>query len=95
MKTFEEFWPFYLKEHSHPLNRRLHFIGTAIVHLILLYVFVTGEIKWLLAIPVFGYAFAWIGHIAIEKNKPTTFKHPLWSLMADFRMFYSILSKKF
>ncbi|OCC30583.1 PF06127 family protein [Leptospira interrogans serovar Canicola] len=27
--TFKEFWPFYLGEHSHPVNRMLHFIGTS------------------------------------------------------------------
>lgn len=94
MKTFDEFWPFYLKQHANPKNRRLHFIGTAIVHLILFYVFVSGHLAPLWLVPVLGYGFAWAGHLFIEKNRPTTFGYPLWSLLADFRMFYLMLFKK-
>lgn len=94
MKTFEDFWPFYLKEHSCPKNRRLHFIGTFIIHMILLYVFATAEFKVLLLIPFVGYGFAWAGHYLLEKNRPATFKYPIWSLMGDFKMFYLMLQKK-
>lgn len=94
MKTFEDFWPFYLQEHSDPKNRRLHFMGTFIVHLILFYVFATANFKALLLLPVFGYGFAWAGHFLVEKNKPATFKYPLWSLRGDFKMFYLMLKKR-
>lgn len=94
MKTFDDFWQFYLQEHSDPHNRRLHFIGTSIVHVILFYVFATADFKALLLVPVFGYGFAWVGHYALEKNIPATFKYPLWSLMADFKMFYMMIRKK-
>jgi len=91
MTSFREFWPFYLQEHSHPVNRRLHFIGTLLVHLLIIAALVTHHARWLLALPVIGYGFAWVGHYIIEKNRPATFKHPLWSLIADFKMFYCIL----
>ena len=94
MKNFEDFWPFYLNEHSNPINRKLHFVGTLILHLILLYVFFTGQIKLMIYIPFVGYGFAWYGHFFIEKNRPATFKYPLWSLVADFKMFYFMLLKK-
>ncbi|KAG9004485.1 hypothetical protein FRB95_007032 [Tulasnella sp. JGI-2019a] len=29
-RSFREFYPFYLGQHSHPLGRRLHFVGTTI-----------------------------------------------------------------
>ena len=94
MKTFDDFWPFYLEEHSDPKNRRLHFIGTFIVHVILFYVFATADFKALWLVPIVGYGFAWYGHFLIEKNRPATLRYPLWSLMGDFKLFYLMLRKK-
>lgn len=94
MKNFEEFWPYYLQEHSNVLNRKLHFIGAFIVHLLLLSFDLTKNLKLLLYIPLMGYGFAWIGHFIIEKNRPATFKHPIWSLRGDFKMFYLMLRNK-
>jgi len=45
-------------------------------------------------IPVIGYGFAWVGHFFFEKNRPATFKHPLYSLMGDWVMFKDILTGK-
>lgn len=88
--SFEDFYPFYLGEHANPVNRMLHFIGTTLVILLAAGSFVAGpKLLWLL--PVAGYGFAWVGHFIIEKNRPATFKHPLWSLMGDFRMYADIL----
>ncbi len=35
---------------------------------------------------VSAYAFAWIGHFGVEGNRPATFEYPLWSFLADLRM---------
>ncbi len=94
MKSFAEFWPFYLKEHSNPLNRRLHFVGTFLAHIILIYSIATQQWGLLWIIPILGYGFAWVGHFIIEKNRPATFKYPVWSLMGDFKMFYWMLLGK-
>ena len=91
--SFEEFYPFYLGEHANALNRRLHFIGTSLVILLAISAFFFGP-KLLWALPVAGYGFAWVGHFIIEKNRPATFKHPLWSLMGDFRMYADIIRGK-
>ncbi len=91
MKTFKEFWPFYLNEHSNQTNRILHFCGTGIVHIVLINILLTANWKLLWLLPVVGYTFAWIGHFIVEKNRPATFKHPIWSLMGDFKMFYMML----
>jgi hypothetical protein len=90
--SFEDFWPFYVKEHSNPLNRTLHFIGTSGGLLCLGTALVTGQF-WLLPVaPVIGYAFAWTGHFFVEKNKPASFKYPLWSFKADWVMWFKILT---
>ncbi len=94
MKTFTEFWPFYLREHSRPVTRRLHFAGTSLATLALLLAAALRRWELALAAPLFGYSFAWVSHFALEKNRPATFKHPLWSFAADYRMLgYAALGK--
>jgi len=66
-KSFQAFYPFYLKEHSHPVNRALHFFGTTMV--LLLGIFVLAAAAWtkILLLPICGYGFAWIGHFFFGK----------------------------
>jgi hypothetical protein len=90
--TYGEFWPRYLAAHTDPKTRALHYIGTGAA-LALLAAFVATSNWWcLVAMPLAGYAFAWIGHALVEKNRPETFSHPLWSLYSDFRMFFLFLA---
>lgn len=93
-KSFKEFYPFYLTEHSNTTSRVLHFIGTALVFVILVWALYT-QVWWRLAlIPLVGYGFAWVGHFFFEKNKPATFQYPLYSLGSDFKLFFELLSGK-
>ena len=87
-QTFESFWPFYLREHSRSQTRALHYLGTSLVVLIALLAVLIGRWWLLLAVPIAGYFFAWVAHYGIEKNRPATFTYPLWSLRADFRMWW-------
>lgn len=93
-RSFSEFWPYYLQEHSKPRTRMLHYVGTSLVVGIALYALLTGRMLWLLAIPVAGYGFAWVAHFAVERNRPATFTYPLWSLAADFKMWWLWLTGK-
>ena len=86
--TFAQFWPFYLREHSRPRTRALHYVGTSLVVLLAIIAAATGRWLLLLAIPLAGYGFAWAAHFAVEKNRPATFTYPLWSLAADFKMWW-------
>jgi hypothetical protein len=90
--TYPEFWHHYLQEHSRPGTRACHYIGTSLAVLCLIAAAMAGSF-WLLlaAIPV-GYGPAWVGHIAVERNRPATFRHPLWSLVSDFRLYGAFLS---
>lgn len=90
-RSFADFYPFYLGEHSRRGTRRLHFVGTLLVFGTLVYALGTRHWGALALLPVFGYGFAWVAHFAVEKNRPATFTHPLYSLVGDFRMFADIL----
>ena len=66
-QTFAQFWPFYLREHSKPRTRALHFAGTSLVVAILLFALVTGRWWLLVAVPIAGYGFAWVAHLSREE----------------------------
>lgn len=92
MKTFEEFWPYYVGEHRNKLNRTLHVVGTSLAIFFLTWAVTSGRFMFVIVALLFGYGFAWIGHFFVEKNKPATFKHPLWSLVGDFKMLALVLT---
>jgi len=85
-ENFEAFWPFYLREHARPGTRAVHIGGTWAGLAVLLYGLVLGPLWLLLAALVIGYGAAWFSHALIERNRPATFTHPLWSLRADLRL---------
>jgi len=90
-QSFAEFWPFYVREHSVPACRALHFVGSTLALVMVAAAILVSP--WLfLAVPVIGYGFAWFGHFVIEKNRPATFKYPLWSLIADWKMWALMLT---
>lgn len=94
IKTFPEFYQFYLTEHSKMWTRIFHFVGTFLVLWVVGYVIYSGKERFLWYLPIVGYGIAWLSHLIFEKNKPATFKYPLWSLLSDFRMFFELLTGK-
>lgn len=92
MTSYAEFWPHYLREHSKPQTRVLHYIGTGLALACLACIFLLQDYRYLFAGLLCGYLFAWIGHFFVEKNRPATFTYPLWSLVSDFRMFFYWIS---
>ena len=94
LHSFAEFYPFYLSEHSNRTCRRLHFAGSTFALACLMLLISTGNWLWLPAGLVAGYGFAWVGHFGFEKNKPASFKRPLWSFMGDWLMYKDIWTGK-
>lgn len=94
--SFEEFWPYYVKEHAKPTTRWMHFVGTTVaVSVALAALRRPRRAAYLIpAALVAGYGPAWISHFFVEKNRPATFTYPRWSLMADFKMWGLIASGK-
>jgi hypothetical protein len=89
--NFREFYPFYLSEHADKTCRRLHFVGSTLVLLVLAMALSTQRWGLLWLLPVIGYGFAWAGHFFFEKNKPATFKYPLYSFVGDWVMYKDML----
>ncbi len=87
IKSFKEFWPYYLNEHAKPLTRAIHLAGTGASIALLGAAVVIGQ--WWLPVAAIaaGYGSAWTAHAFVERNKPATFTYPLWSLKSDFKMF--------
>ena len=92
IKTYSEFWDFYVQEHGKPLTRVLHFIGTTLGVGLLIYFVATGRWYFFPLFLVIGYAFAWFSHFFVEKNKPATFRYPLWSFISDFKMAWYMIT---
>ena len=86
LESFREFWPYYLNEHRSRGCRMLHYCGT--ISGLTTAGVATVEEPWLfLTTPLAAYGPSWIGHFFVEHNRPASFRYPIWSAVADFRMF--------
>ena len=92
--NYKDFFPFYLKEHSKRNTRILHYCGTFGYLALLISLIITQNYYFIPLILVAGYGPAWIGHFFIEKNKPATFKYPIYSFIGDWTMLKDILIRK-
>uniref|UniRef100_A0A6N2MMX3 DUF962 domain-containing protein n=1 Tax=Salix viminalis TaxID=40686 RepID=A0A6N2MMX3_SALVM len=90
-RSLEEFWSFYVTQHSKPSTRRWHFVGTLTSMLLVLHALVFN-LWFLLLVPFVGYGCAWYSHFFVEGNVPATFGHPVWSFLCDFKMFGLMLT---
>lgn len=91
--SFGEFYPYYLDEVKNPTNRRLHVIGVTLA-LICMIMGHFLSFKYYLMAPMFCVGLAAIGHWLFEKNKPGNFSHPIYSAMADLKLWFETLTRK-
>lgn len=91
IRSFQDFWPYYVRAHSKPRTRVLHAVGSVLAILAVVLAF-SVSLWLLLAAPLVGYAFAWYAHFFVEHNKPATFGHPFYSLAADYRMLFLMMA---
>jgi len=89
-QSFAQFYPFYLSEHANRTCRRLHFAGSSLSLICVATAIFSSNAWWLLAALLAGYGFAWVGHFGFEKNRPASFKRPLYSFMGDWAMYRDI-----
>ena len=94
IETYAEFWDFYVDEHRQPLTRYLHFVGTTLGLVLLVWVIRSGNWLYLPLCFVVGYAFAWFAHFFVEHNKPASFQYPFWSFISDYKMMWFMLTGK-
>ena len=94
MKTFQDFYPYYLAEHQHPVTQWFH--GAGAVGLLGLWItgLILGEWWYLMYGPLCSYGCAWFSHFFVERNRPTTFRYPWWSVRADFLMVRALFLKQ-
>lgn len=92
--NLNNFYPFYLSQHTNSACKLLHLIGLILSLIVLSVVVVTNSWIYLPSLLLIAYGCAWVGHFFFEKNKPATFKYPLWSLLCDFKMAKDLLMGK-
>ncbi len=94
IKSYEEFWDFYVSEHLQPMTRYFHFVGTALGMVLLVWFVRSGSFLYVPLCFVVGYGFSWFSHFFIEKNKPASFKYPFWSFISDYKMMFLMMTGK-
>jgi hypothetical protein len=90
--SYDDFFVYYLTQHSDRTNRLLHACGTGVSIAFIIAMIATGHGWWALTWPLIAYSFAWFGHFVVEGNKPATFGHPWWSFISDFRMVWLMIT---
>lgn len=90
IRSFQDFYPYYLSEHQHVVCRRWHFVGSSLGLVALASALRHRQPRHVFYGLLAGYGCAWIGHFGYEKNRPATFSQPVFSLMADWCMYADI-----
>ena len=97
VRNLVEFWPVYLRAHSHPGTRAFHYAATLLAFTNFILTLVTGNGWYLLGGLLVSTGLAWSGHRLFQGGHPLVFSHPVWLLWAvgcELRMFTLALTGK-
>ncbi|MCY0879478.1 MAG: DUF962 domain-containing protein [Firmicutes bacterium] len=92
-KSFYAFWVEYLHQHELLATRLWHFVGTSAALVSALLALITWHWIYLVVAVVVSYGCSWMGHFVVERNRPVSFRHPIWSLRADLLLFQMMLTR--
>lgn len=91
--SFYDFWLEYLHAHELLATRLWHFVGTSAALVSALLAIITWNWIWLITALIVSYGCSWMGHFVVEKNRPPSFHHPVWSVRADLLLFRLMLTR--
>lgn len=94
IKSYNEFYKYYLSQHQKPGTRILHFAGTLITVTVLIYVLASGKERFLWYILILGCGLPLLSHFVFERNRPTFLNYPVWTIVSDFKMFFELITAK-
>lgn len=90
LASLNDFWPYYVREHSQKGTRWLHFVGNTNLFIWVFSAIFYRSLPFLFIAVISSYALAWIGHFFVERNIPATFRYPLKAAICDMVMYYKM-----
>jgi hypothetical protein len=85
-ESFTSFYPEYLRQHDHPVNRRLHVAGN-VAGVAAVAAGLCARSWWpVVAAPLVVNAFHGFGHIAFQKNRPGDAGPRFYAAIASWKM---------
>lgn len=90
--NYPEFHAYYLANHTNLWCRRMHLVGTAVGVGGVTLNAIRMCARSALSSAATGVAICWLGDIACQGISPTSFRHPYWSMVSNFKMIQSMMN---
>ena len=85
-QTFEAFWPAYLAQRRRAEVRGLIYFGMGFAVLLVAKAIISAEPWWLLGALVSPFVYGIFGIAVFQREAPSLFRHPVWTLRGDLRL---------
>ena len=86
IRSFDEFWPEYLRAHSSPASRGFHAAGVLLSLAAAAALLSCGMVFFLVLAIVPAQLGAWVGHKLSPRKDTVSAEHPDWAVVADIKM---------